>query len=284
MPVRHAGLKWMGRLSIGLMLMLSIPPCRAVEWGYVFIPAEDAQAQIVINQAFAQGLQPEGQPSGHNGIDFWNYLARPSTNPLFIMAYRNWQAVQDSSDEVLNGVLFELALDDHFFDARRVLDRFIAMTRGDVNADVRRLAMSVQRRWTEQNEPVSGITGFQGAGIPHTSINTAWVVRRGNLQAGATNAAYQAPTTSVQNNPNALFEPTLAYERLNPNVETVRPNGWQHALAVLACRALGPSTFRSPYAAAAEGTCQHPQLMSAEAFNREHAVGLFSSWVVLLWD
>ncbi|MFK2891042.1 hypothetical protein [Dyella flagellata] len=277
--------KAMKHLLTALFLMLSVPVCHAVEWGYVFVPVSTANAQVVIHQAFAHGLRPEGQPSGRDGIDFWNFFSRPHTNPLFIMAYRDWHAVQQSSDTLPTGVLFEVALDDNFFEAEAVLDRFVAVTWSPVgsNLDVRAVVSNALGRWVNQGYPVSGITGFQGGHIVPTSINAAWTVDRGQLQgAPQNNQAYQAPTTQMRDDASRLFDPSLAYERLDPQVETVHSSWWRHALAVLQCQVFETRPLPLSQRAAYQDSCLHPTVMTAKQFNRETMRNLQPSITLLL--
>lgn len=252
-----------------------VAPCHAVEWGYVFVPAAIADAQGVINQVFANGLRPRGTGSGRNGIDLWNYLARPDTNPLFITAYRNWDAVRTFSDRSdLNGALFEVALDDNFYRPTQVLDSLsIAITTPSgvgMNDDIFRLLENIQNDWRRQGDPVTGITGFDGGHIVNTSINGAWIVDRGQLQNLQPHAAYQTPATNIRIDTSGLFDGSLAYERLDPQVETVRSSAWVHALAVFYCFAYGKPRLSSRLVAGEDG-CRHPTILTVQQFNREES-------------
>jgi hypothetical protein len=278
MNVHRFGRTWMKQLLVAWFLMGAIAECGAVEWGYVFVPTANPQA--LTEQVFADGLRPTGTPSGRNGIDFWNYLARPQTHPLFIMAYRDWDAVRASTDStVLNGVLFEVALDNNFLQAESVLTAFRTAINGPiltgVNEDIDRVVVNIQSQWQRQRhpethiEPVLGITGFDGGRILNTSVNRAWAVNRGALQQAQNNVHYQAPTTGLQPVSFALFEASLAYERLDPMLETVHPpSRREHWLAVLYCWCFKGPPLR---AAATAGSCQNPELIEAKQFNREQS-------------
>jgi hypothetical protein len=270
----------MKQCLVAWILMGAIAECGAVEWGYVFVPTDNAQALTA--QVFADGLRPAGTPSGRTGIDFWNYLARPQMHPLFIMAYRDWDAVRAFSDStVLHGVLFEVALDNNFLEASAVLMAFRSAISGPlltgVNEDVDRMVANIQSQWRRQRhpqthiEPVLGITGFHGGRILNTSVHRAWAVNRGALQQAQNNVHYQAPTTDLEPVSFGLFEASLAYERLDPLVETVHPpSRWGHWLAVFYCWFFDKHP-RSPGAAATAGSCQNPELIEARQFNREQS-------------
>ncbi|RUL78267.1 hypothetical protein [Dyella choica] len=263
-----------------LLFMLAVTNCHAVTFLYIFVPAPNANAQQIINNAFSQGLAPDGTPSSNSGTDFWNFLSRPIDNPLFLLAYQNANHVQLASERPLEGVLFEVALDRNIramiptmHNFQQALDDFND-PEGSIRRMISRLIMDQDRRL-----PL-GIIGFDRNRINNTAIHGAWIYINGQPQPLQGNGNYHEPADVMPVGYD--FGPMRL--QFNRNLQALPRNRVHQMLVSLACFVWHKRSPPPGQLASTDYSCTSPISETVEQFDMEYQPIVGLPWISVLMN